>query len=773
MRVATRRRGVSLVVLATLAAGGLVGAALPAAAGTGTTQRVNLANDGAQANNQSNSPSLSRDGRFVAFTSRANNLVPGDNDFGYDVFVRDREKGPVTLVSRTSGGSQVPADSFAPSISASGRYVAFLSKAAYLVPNDTNGVADGFVHDRRTGRTTLVSVRSGGGQGGRATSGIGISDDGRTVAFETSSGNLVAGDTNQSDDVFLRDLDAETTKRMSVDANGDQFAGHSSLSAISGDGLTVAFTARSRACNGYNTIAGFAHSVGAQTDLFACTYRDNDELTATTLSGDGRYVAYHAFEHYDLGDQTSGYVYDRSQRRQVSGCVGPMDLSSDGTVLACTQNGQVYVGQPGQASELVTESPACSVESGDQAVISGDGKVVAYTSSADSLVAEDTNRVDDIFVYLRGVLREGDGRLIRAAPRSETPALDGTGGRLAFSSAKRQVVDGDTNGESDVFLRSRRGEFRRLSEHSNGAQANGPSTAPSISADGRFVTFVSDASNLVDDDTNGVADVFLRNRFNGKTTRVSTDASGAQANGASTRAKISDNREFAVFESTASNLVADDTNGVRNVFRKNLRSGEITRISGLLPFGDDSPYLATVGDVGNDGSVAFNANKRGYVRAADGTIEQVRPIDYERETVTATSMSADGRYVAYRYTYELYYKESVIEGGTYIHDREGGRDLKVDGTFYKPALDDAQLSADGSAIAIPNGRDVRLVSGLLPAGSKSVRVSASDTCADANGASYWPAISGNGKVVSYTSDASNLVRRDRNGDRDVYRYKVD
>ncbi len=83
------------------------------------------------------------------------------------------------------------------------------------------------------------------------------------------------------------------------------------------------------------------------------------------------------------------------------------------------------------------------------------------------------------------------------------------------------------------------------------------------------------------------------------------------------------------------------------------------------------------------------------------------------------------------------------------------------------------MSSDGSAIAIPNGRDVRLVSGLLPAGSKSVRVSASDTCADANGASYWPAISGNGKVVSYTSDASNLVRRDRNGDRDVYRYKVD
>jgi hypothetical protein len=321
------------------------------------------------------------------------------------------------------------------------------------------------------------------------------------------------------------------------------------------------------------------------------------------------------------------------------------------------------------------------VESGDQAVISGDGKVVAYTSSADSLVAEDTNRVDDIFVYLRGVLREGDGRLIRAAPRSETPALDGTGGRLAFSSSKRQVVDGDTNGESDVFLRSRRGEFRRLSEHSNGAQANGPSTAPSISADGRFVTFVSDASNLVDDDTNGVADVFLRNRFNGKTTRVSTDASGAQANGASTRAKISDNREFAVFESTASNLVADDTNGVRNVFRKNLRSGEITRISGLLPFGDDSPYLATVGDVG---SVAFNANKRGYVRAADGTIEQVRPIDYERETVTATSMSADGRYVAYRYTYELYYKESVIEGGTYIHDRKAAATSRSTGRSSSP-----------------------------------------------------------------------------------------
>ncbi len=767
------RHSASRVVLTVaLTAGGLVGLALPAGAGTGTTERVSLNSAGEQASNQSNEPSLSQDGRLVAFTSAANNLVPGDNDYNPDVFVRNRETGRVRMVSLTSGGIHVYNASFAPSISANGRYVAFLSDAAYLVPGDTNGVRDGFVHDRTTGRTQRVSLGNGGAQGGRPTLAIKISDDGRAVAFESASGNLVSGDTNQTYDVFLRDLDAKKTTRMSVDTDGSQFSRDSTLGALSGDGRTAAFMVRSSTCNG---LGAYVRAVGEPTERLAC---NNDsggsgELEITALSGDGRYVAYYTVTRYDgYPDSRYGYVYDRTGRRSQDGCVGPADLSSNGTAIACSMDGQVFVGQVGERLELVTETAVCQRAGGYGAALSGDGLVVAYTSSASSLVPDDTNGSSDIFVYLPDVPRERQaprGRTTRAAPRSDTPALDGTGARLVFASRKRQFVDGDTNGVADIFLRTKRGKFQRVSVASDGAQANGPSSAPTISADGRFVIFISAATNLVPGDTNGVPDVFLRNRFTSKTTRVSLDAAGEQANGASTRAKISDNRQFVVFESVADNLVSGDGNGVRDVFRKDLRSGEVIQANADTRNG--AP--ASVGDVGDDGSVGFNAADEGFVRAADGTVASVRPISPGLETVTVTSMSADARYVAYRYTYEFYYRETVIEGGTFVHDRQGGQDRTVSEEFYKPdqgVINDAQLSADGSAVTLPTnyGRTVLLVTdrgGRFP-------VSISDTCAVANGVSYWPAISGDGQVIAYTSEASNLVRKDRNGDRDVFRYQL-
>ena len=158
-------------------------------------ERVSVSSAGDQGNDLSESASLSEDGRFVAFTSRATNLVPGDTNPNNDVFVHDRATGTTTRVSVSIAGS-VPGRQLQPHLSADGRYVAFASNAV-LVVGDTNGAADVYVHDRETGETSRVSVPSGGsGQGTGGSFSAWISADGRYVAFASLAPNLVFGDTN-------------------------------------------------------------------------------------------------------------------------------------------------------------------------------------------------------------------------------------------------------------------------------------------------------------------------------------------------------------------------------------------------------------------------------------------------------------------------------------------------------------------------------------------------------------------------------------------------
>ena len=148
--------------------------------------------------------SLSAEGRLVAFESYASNLVPGDTNGRLDVFVHDRQTRLTERVSVDSAGIQGNGSSRQPSISADGRFMAFTSDATNLVPGDTNGRTDVFVHDRQTGTTERVSVDSAGNQGNAGSSGVGISGDGRFVAFTSSATNLVPGDTNSVADVFVR-----------------------------------------------------------------------------------------------------------------------------------------------------------------------------------------------------------------------------------------------------------------------------------------------------------------------------------------------------------------------------------------------------------------------------------------------------------------------------------------------------------------------------------------------------------------------------------------
>jgi Tol biopolymer transport system component len=232
---------------------------------TGETNRVSVASDGTQANNHSFFPSLSDDGRYVAFNSFASNLITGDTNGWGDIFVHDRLTGETTIASVASEGAQANNNTDYLAISGNGRYVVFQSYASNLVEGDTNGTSDFFVHDRVTSLTTRISVASDGTQANGASNlWPSVSDDGRYIAFISEASNLVVGDNNyycdtdhdgiyndNCPDIFVHDQITGETWRVSVSSDGTEGNGWSWFPSISADGHYVAFSS-----NSSNLVAG-------------------------------------------------------------------------------------------------------------------------------------------------------------------------------------------------------------------------------------------------------------------------------------------------------------------------------------------------------------------------------------------------------------------------------------------------------------------------------------------------------------------------------------
>src|SRR5438552_4844963 len=264
----TQRRVLSSVTLVLLT--GLGGRS----AGARTTERVSGASGGTEANGASLRSAISAAGRFVAFDSAATDLVAADTNGVSDVFVHDRQTGATERVSVACGGAQGDGSSgligfaFPPALSADGRFIAFISSATSLVAGDTNGATDVFVHDRQTGTTERVSVASGGTQSNGASLGSALSADGRLVAFQSDATNLVVGDTNGTTDVFVRGRQTGTTARVSVASDGTQANDVSGYPALSADGRFVAFHSKATNlvagdANGANDV--FVHDLPAST----------------------------------------------------------------------------------------------------------------------------------------------------------------------------------------------------------------------------------------------------------------------------------------------------------------------------------------------------------------------------------------------------------------------------------------------------------------------------------------------------------------------------
>ena len=444
------RRLPSLFLTSLLALGLAVPATSQSIAGTGrrgpapkqlgerasaAIRRINVSSSGWQANGTTDVCAVSGNGRFVAFSSLATNLTPGDPAGIRDVFVTDTDTGATTLVSvSTSGQPGNAASGTELSISADGRFVAFDSWASDLVTGDSNGQLDIFVHDRLSGVTELVSASSAGVLGNGPSAGASLSADGRFVAFSSWADNLVTGDVNGLQDVFLHDRWNGTTKRISQTNAGIGGIGESFSPFLSSNGLFVAYVTKAN------------NLVTQPLDIYYYIFVSNTQTGATW------HASVDSFGEHAHGD-----------------CFSPS--------------------------------------------VTHDGRFVSFSTYAYNLDPLDWNGVNDVFVHdhltgqttrvslsVNGV--EGNGG-------SVLPTLSEDGTQIAFMSSADNLVPGDQNGSDDVFLKDLvTGQVRRISRAVFGG-VTGSSTTPTLSADGRRMVFSSDASNLVRGDTNGLRDIFL------------------------------------------------------------------------------------------------------------------------------------------------------------------------------------------------------------------------------------------------------------------------
>jgi Tol biopolymer transport system component len=406
--------------------------------------------------------------------------------------------GPHTsLVSVGLHGAGAAGQSYAPAISADGRYVAFDSDADNLVAGDKNGHNDVFVRDRVAGITTLVSTDSNGKQGDAGSFTPSISGDGRYVAFVSDADNLVPGDTNKASDVFLKDLRTGRTTRLSVAIDGRQTTGGSSPQ-ISRDGRYVVYNVGTplRANGTDEDLAGmFVHEIATGTR----ERLDHIEGDDPTISADGRYVAFHSeirdLVPNDTNRRNDCFVFDRHTRHTIRVSLGGTRPLGHGW-YAGNQQGN------GESSG---------------AVVSADGHYVLFVSAATNLVPGDTNATDDIF--LRD-LRTGATRRVNVSAHGAQADHVSGGGVLSadaryvvFLSMAGNLVPTDHGGHGyDVFRADLRdGSIEQVNVAPDGAQAGGTTSSfPAISADGRVVAFGSRADNLVAGKPDGHDRIFVR-----------------------------------------------------------------------------------------------------------------------------------------------------------------------------------------------------------------------------------------------------------------------
>jgi Tol biopolymer transport system component len=426
-----------------------------------------------------------------------------------------------------------------------------------------------------------------------------------------------------------------------------------------------------------------------------------------------------------------------------------MRRSAAMVVALCTLVGGLLVATAGPAGAAVSDPPNGP---SDPAVVSADGRIVAFLSAADNLLdgdpSKDPNDQTDVFVL---DTQTGTIRLVSDAPNHDPANGDATevdisanGRYVAFVSGATNLLADDTNAElSDVFLFDLQTSSLTLVSRrgATGAQGNGVSWNVSISDDGSKVAFTSDASNLIASDTNKVSDTFVRDVPGAVTTLVSRASGGKLANGLSTNAGISGNAAFVAFESTASNLVSKDTNGKRDVFLKNLSTGNVIRVS-VANDESQAKGISSFYDVSSTGRyVVFGSDAPNLIASDTNDLRDV----FLRDKGDATTVRVSRR------------------GATEADGVSYGAAISPDGAFVAFTTQATNL---GGALEDGNGTLADVFE--YEVATKALRLVSVDTAGEwADGASYDPSY-GSSSLIAFSSMATDLVNGDTDGVADAF-----
>ncbi len=812
-----------------------------------TTERITVGFDGSPANGYGESLSLSFDGRYVAFESSASNLVPEPYPNGTThIYVYDRQQHQMERISVNAGGLQGNGFTRFPSISGDGQLVVFQSDAGNLVANDTNFSTDIFVYDREQKKIERVSVADGGAEGNSASTNPSVSPDGRYVSFASKATNLVAGDTNGFSDVFIYDRTQQHMVRASVTsqgAEGDDDSGIVYRAAFSGDGRVIAFVSRAS-----NFVAG---DVFHDEDVYYADRQDGQLASVMTRPG-----APIVLEHVTVaGNQGIPNVSGNVQTHNSlfvnnSPLIGEFVSAGynliDRVVAVPTAPTDQFIGTAGIFLGPLQDNGGLTKT---LALLSGSPAIDAAEPAASAPVDQ------------RGVQRsqDGDGVLgsqpdigafeaYRAAIRGTIFLDRNTNGTQDNSESGRasQVVylDSNRNGQFDAgelttstladnpqtganeagnfafaelapadywvaplvgatWSQTPRPTFDRVSVSSDGLESNSYSVQTSISQDGRFVAFTSDASNLVPGDTNQAFDIFVYDRQSRRIERVSVSSTGIEGDNVSYGPTISADGRYVIFNSQASNLVPGDTNNGSDIFLFDRQTRHIERVN-VTASGQQSNRPTEGGAVSADGRyVAFTSgasdlvdgdtNDEPDVFVVDRQIHSIERVNVADDGSQAlgdfsyfASISADGRYVGF-----VSYAANLVPNDTngifdmFVYDRLLRHVERVsvadDGSENESDVNDTAgvISPDGhyavfSAIAsnlVPddtNGQTDVFLRDLVH--HTTERVSIGNDGSQGNNGSYAPSISRDGEFISFVSSASNLVPGDTNFDSDVFVY---
>ena len=761
---------------------------------------------------------VSTNGRYVLFESTASNLVPNDDNFATDVFVRDLLKGTTTLVSVNVDGFPADDSSDSSAMTPDGRYVVFVSAADDLVANDTNQIPDVFVRDLQTGTTVLASA---GALSTNSISPIGGSDapditpDGRYVVFYSTATNLVPG-VPPGGDVYVRDLVNQTTTWASIGARAaisNAFHSTTAVSynqAISADGAFVAYEASypSAGYGGlilrYNLTTGLTDLVHTNATAVNWAYESARSLA---LTPDGRFIAFIANTNntsttcVQLWDSTTGIstLVSGDSNNVVqpgSTCDWPL-VDRTGRFIAFLSNAtnltanplvgeyHIYRRDMQTGTTVLVDADSNGVGSpvsfSTLAQMSDDGGLLTFDCSDSHLVPNDRNRAYDVFAR---DLATDAGELISAHDSTlpcitpngvsllSTTSVSADGRFIAFASEADNLTPNDTNDVRDIFVRDLvTGKTQLVSVDTNGFSADGVSTDPAVSPDGRYVAFSSYADNLVPGDNNRAQDVFLRDLQLGVTTLVSVNTNGTgpgagSTGGASYSPIVSSNGRYVLFRSTASNIAGGVSPG-ENLFLRDLQAGKtyaLTKsgVSQLVPsmtpdglFVLFGPsYFSSVNVLYLWDSQAANSI---YSNSVAGT----------GAAFSSEVLSADASRIAFTLT------SNTLAGSLQISDYRKGQTTIV-ASSPSDQWSRVRLSADGTRLAClktarPLGTN-QVYFYDLNAGTNALVSHAYNSTAPANGASDSVEISSDGRLIAYRSFASDVVPGDSNDLPDIIVY---